>query len=99
VSNPCFELWLILHLQEQTGFLTTTDAERRSRLLDGRTGKRIDPDRYMPYRRTAAQRARLLADRHAGNGTSFPMDNPCSTMTDLLVAIEPNLLQIKSGPS
>jgi RloB-like protein len=99
VSNPCFELWLILHLQEQTGFLTTAESERRSRLLDGRTGKRIDPARYMPHRRTAAQRARALAERHAGNGTPFPKDNPCSTMSDLLVAIEPDLLRAGLGRS
>jgi RloB-like protein len=65
VSNPCFELWLILHLREQSGFLTTADAERRSRRLDGRAGKRIDPDRYLPHRHTAAQRASRWASATA----------------------------------
>ncbi len=92
VSNPCFELWLILHLDEQTGFLTTAEAEQRSRGLDGRTGKRIDPARYLEHRRTAAVRAVALAQRHAGNGTAFPDDNPSSTMSDLLVMIEPDTL-------
>ena len=94
VSNPCFELWLILHLREQTGCLTTADAERNSRRLDGRAGKRIDPAHYLPHRRTAVQRALALAERHAANGSAFPKDNPCSTMTDLLVAIEPDLIAI-----
>ncbi|WP_449060961.1 RloB family protein [Planomonospora algeriensis] len=34
VSNPCFELWLILHFEDQTAFMNTSDAERRSRKLD-----------------------------------------------------------------
>lgn len=89
VSNPCFELWLILHLEEQTAFLTTAEAERLSRRLDGRAGKRIDPDRYLPHRRTACLRAAILTQRHTGNHTEFPHDNPSSGMSSLLQAIEP----------
>lgn len=29
ISNPCFELWLILHFTDQYGYLTTDDACRR----------------------------------------------------------------------
>lgn len=29
VSNPCFEVWLILHLQDQTGFLSSDEADGR----------------------------------------------------------------------
>lgn len=90
VSNPCFELWLILHLGEQTGFLTTAQAEHRSRELDGRPGKRIDPDHYLPHRRRAVRRAVALARRHSANGSPFPGDNPSSGMSELLAAIEPN---------
>ncbi|MGH3940412.1 MAG: RloB family protein, partial [Pseudonocardiaceae bacterium] len=39
ISNPCFELWLILHFEDQTAFLNTDEAETRSRKLDGRSGK------------------------------------------------------------
>lgn len=89
ISNPCFELWLILHFENQTGFLDTDAAESRSRKLDGRAGKHIDPAVYLPRRTDAAGRSATLASRHAGNGTSFPNDNPSSTMHDLLAAIEP----------
>ena len=89
VSNPCFELWLILHFEDQTAFLDTSAAESRSRRLDGRTGKRMDPAHYLEHRRTAARRAALLGERHERNRTSFPQDNPSSTMGDLLAAIEP----------
>lgn len=89
VSNPCFELWLILHYEEQTGFLTTEDAERQSRTLDGRDGKRLDAAAYMGSRQMAAQRAVRLIRRHERDGTLFPHNNPSSTMHELLAAIEP----------
>lgn len=86
--TPGFELWLGLHFQEQTAFLNTTDAERMSRKLDGRTGKRIDGDVYMPLRNTAADRAARLSHRHERDGTLFPCDNPSSSMHEFLAAIE-----------
>lgn len=89
ISNPCFELWLLLHFEEQTAFLETCHAERRSRHLEGRTGKGIDAARYMPSRAIAAERAKALARRHAANDTCFPRDNPSSTVYLLLDAIEP----------
>jgi RloB-like protein len=89
ISNPCFELWLILHLQDHTAFLDTAAAERRSRQLDGRPGKRIDAAVYLPLRRVAGERAARLAVRHERNGTAFPRDNPSSTMFELLRAVEP----------
>ncbi|WP_326554283.1 RloB family protein [Micromonospora sp. NBC_01813] len=89
VSNPCFELWLILHFQDQTAFLTTAEAERLSRKLDGRAGKRIDPTQYLQRRQAAARRAALLAQRHLRDQTAFPDDNPSSTMYELLTAITP----------
>lgn len=39
VSNPCFELWLILHLQEQSAHLTTRAADKLRRELDGGSSK------------------------------------------------------------
>ena len=87
ISNPCFELWLILHRESQTAFLYTENAERRSRRLDGRDGKRIDAASYLPDRHVAAQRAADLTHRHEQNQTAFPRDNPSSTMYELLVAI------------
>ncbi|MFC4057974.1 RloB family protein [Planomonospora corallina] len=89
ISNPCFELWLILHFHDQTAFMSTDEAERRSRQLDGRSGKRIAADQYMQRRHAASQRAALLAERHAQNQSMFPKDNPSSTVGDLLKAIEP----------
>lgn len=89
ISNPCFELWLILHRDDHTSFINTKPAERRSRELDGRSGKRVDGDRYMAHRHLAAQRAEALARRHERNETRFPNNNPSSTMYAMLAAVEP----------
>jgi hypothetical protein len=88
VSNPCFELWLILHYENQTAYLDTAAAVRMSRKLDGRLGKRIDPSVYMERRQVAAERAARLGLRHAQNQSLFPDDNPSSTMYELLATIE-----------
>ncbi|MFD0656348.1 RloB family protein [Thermocatellispora tengchongensis] len=88
ISNPCFELWLILHHQNCSAFLDTASAERLSRSLDGRTGKSIDPAVYMPLRRKAGRHAERLDVRHERNGTAFPHDNPSSGMYKLLRSLE-----------
>lgn len=79
---------LILHYSDQSAFMNTAEAEKRSRKLDGRDGKRIDAATYLPHRLVAAQRASALAERHRRNGTEFPQDNPSSTMFELLVAVQ-----------
>ncbi|MGH3832967.1 MAG: RloB family protein [Pseudonocardiaceae bacterium] len=87
ISNPCFELWLILHFEDQTAFLATKEAESKSRKLDGRSGKRIDTDQYISLRHVAARRASSLSCRHEQDQTLFPHNNPSSTMNDLLTTI------------
>ena len=84
---PCFELWLVLHFEDQTAFLNTDEAVCKSRKFDGRSGKRINADQYMPRREAASRRASSLSRRHERDQTSFPYDNPSSTMCDLLMAI------------
>ncbi|QSB15076.1 RloB domain-containing protein [Natronosporangium hydrolyticum] len=89
ISNPCFELWLVLHHQEFTKQVATAEAERLSRKLDGRSAKSIDSGFYLPLRKMAAARAAKLEERHAKDGTNFPHDNPSSGMHHLLRALEP----------
>nr|MDT0660931.1 RloB family protein [Micromonospora sp. DSM 115978] len=88
ISNPCFELWLILHFRDLTRFVSTADAESMSRGLDGRTGKTIDSAAYIPRRREAVRRAERLEQRHTGNDTAFPDDNPSSGMHHFLRTLE-----------
>ncbi|GIJ26536.1 hypothetical protein Vqi01_16980 [Micromonospora qiuiae] len=88
ISNPCFEVWLILHHRDLTKFVSTAEAESMSRKLDGRAGKSVDSAIYMPLRKQAVRRAELLERRHARNDTSFPDDNPSSGMHHFLRALE-----------
>ncbi|WP_204016851.1 RloB family protein, partial [Sphaerimonospora thailandensis] len=88
ISNPCFELWLILHYRDCGAFVDTDSAESLSRSLDGRAGKTIDPAVYMPLRKKAARRAGRLDMRHDQDGTKFPHDNPSSGMYKLLWRLE-----------
>lgn len=88
VSNPCFEIWLILHDRDHTRFLETSEADRISRSIDERTGKSIDPSFYLARRADATARARRLAAMHDRNNTRFPMDNPSSSMSDLVESLE-----------
>jgi hypothetical protein len=89
VSNPCFELWLILHFQDHTAWLDNTQARRLRRRLDSSTDKGLDAAKYMPHTADATLRAARLNKRHLQDGTVFPHDNPSSGMHRLLAAVEP----------
>lgn len=88
VSNPCFELWLILHFQDHGVWLDNGEACELRQRLDGSTGKGVDAARYLPFVTAAAARAAELDERHDRNGTRFPQTNPSSGMHLLLAAIE-----------
>ena len=87
-SNPCFELWLALHFSDQTAWIDTNAATGLRRSHDGSSDKGVDSGKYMPRRADAARRARLLEEKHLGDGTNFPRDNPSSGMHKFLDAIE-----------
>jgi hypothetical protein len=89
VSNPCFELWLILHFQDRAAWLDNNEARRLRRQLDGSSDKGLDAAKYMPLTADAARRAAQLDRRHVQNSAIFPQDNPSSGMHRLLAAVEP----------
>ena len=89
VSNPCFELWLILHYQHQGAWLDTDGACRVRRRLDGACDKGLDAAKYMPLTGAASRRAAELDKRHLRNDTHFPHNNPSSGMHRLLASVEP----------
>lgn len=88
ISNPCFEMWLILHLKEHGAWLDNEPTEKLRHQLDKSTDKGIDPARYMPHVGRAAIRAAKLEERHRRNGTIFPNDNPSSGMHRLITSIQ-----------
>lgn len=89
ISNPCFELWLVLHFSDQRSFLDSQAAVRLRRRCDGQPGKALDGTPYMPLKELAAGRARDLERRHERDGTVFPHDNPSSGMHQLIAAVVP----------
>lgn len=87
VTNPCFELWLILHFQDHARWLDNKDAVRLRRRLDGSGDKGLDPSVYMPSIGDAMRRAVELDKMHEQNDTVLPHNNPSSGMHRLLTAI------------
>lgn len=88
VTNPCFELWLLLHFQDHRAWLDNDTARRLRRSHDGQPGKGLAGAKYMGKRGVAARRAAALDKLHAKNVTPFPKNNPSSGMHLLLVSIE-----------
>ena len=81
VSNPCIELWLVLHKREQTAHIHRHNVQRLSSALGLSDGKRIAEPAWtglVEAFETAKQRARALDERHSGNG-SPPRSNPAPT--------------------
>jgi sugar/nucleoside kinase (ribokinase family) len=87
VSNPSFELWLILHFRDQYRFVANAEVKRIRAECDGSTGKGVDGAIYMQKRADAARRAVRLDEKHDGDGTKFPANNPSSGMHLLLASI------------
>lgn len=87
VSNPCFELWLVLHRQDYSAYVNTADIVKTSKDLEKRSGKSIDPSFYMDHIANAVERADKLRAMHQKNGTTFPRDNPSSGMSDFIRAV------------
>lgn len=88
MSNPAFELWLILHHKDQRAHLDTHEAILERRKTDGSIDKHLDPAKYMPYRSIAASRAQALRYRHIEDDSHTPHDNPSSNVDELVAAIE-----------
>jgi len=88
ISNPCFELWLILHFQDQSAWLDSDDACRLRARLDGSKGKGLAAAAYMSRTADAANRAKALDERHQLNNIRFPRNNPSCGMHHLLATME-----------
>jgi hypothetical protein len=96
ISNPCFELWLILHFEHCNRHMSTDAACRRlETLLKGysRRGKRIvSLDKMMDHFDEARTRARLL-DASFSEATPVSDRNPSTsvwTLTERLLSLRPS---------
>ena len=86
VSNPCIELWLVLHVEDQTAYINRRNVQRRANELQLTFGKGIPDNAWSTLFdefATARQRAKALDQRHAGNG-SPPRSNPSTDIWRLV---------------
>ena len=73
VSNPCFELWLVLHVQNQTGHIHRRAVQKLSGQLGLTDGKKIAETAektLVDAVEIAKERALALDKLHAGNQSS-----------------------------
>ena len=85
VSNPCLELWFLLHFQDQTAFIGRDEAQRQAEAIL-HCAKVLTPaavetlaERYSQ----AKERAVKLDEKHQGDG-SPPGSNPSSSLWTLV---------------
>ena len=82
VSNPCFELWLVLHVRDQNAYTSRTAIQRESRHLHLTEGKNLAEgacDRLKGSTLDAKKRAIELSRNHVETG-SGELNNPSSTV-------------------
>lgn len=88
ISNPCVELWFLLHFAEQTAWIHRHDAQREAaRFLSG--GKALSSSDWDALRQRydlARARAQGLATRHRGDGDADG-ENPSSGVWRLVDVI------------
>jgi RloB-like protein len=88
VSNPCIELWFVLHAERHTAFVERDDIQRRSNALFG-FNKRPSQEALEKLHTdfpSAARRAALLDEMHLLNGSSTG-SNPSTKVPSLIESI------------
>ncbi len=74
ISNPCFELWLLLHFQEQSAHIERHDVQSACRDHMPRYGKEVPFELVFPHYREAVERALALDNWQQEQGR--PGGNP-----------------------
>lgn len=79
VSNPCFELWIILHFREQSAFIDRHSAKSAcNRLVPGQREKTPGIEQCDAGYQLAVERATALERRNESAGQ--PGENPSTTV-------------------
>ncbi len=89
ISNPCIELWFILHFQDQQTWIDRFAAQKAAGELLGIDGKRLPLDiceKLDELFPAAARRAKALDAWHEGNG-SPDGENPSSSVWKIVESI------------
>lgn len=88
ISNPCIELWFLLHFTDQTAYITSQQAQAKAKRYVG-GGKGLDGAALNLLTASfplAKQRAIRLEQKHDGDGTRAP-GNPSSSVWQIIDAI------------
>lgn len=87
ISNPCFELWLLLHQKNQSANITTRAIQSKAEIVGvtvADRSKSISLSKLSGKFEVASLAATRLRKMHADDRKRHPHDNP-STTVDLLV--------------
>ena len=87
ISNPAFELWVLLHFEDRTAFIDRGDAARRLRGYLPAYEKSVDCSQLIGLYMTARSRAQKLQAMHEANSSKLPDDNPASGVWVLVDAL------------
>ncbi len=89
LSNPCFELWLLLHHEDCTAWIASDAVQRRCSELNIVTDKKIqDATGILSRHDEAKPRAENQSQSHNRNGTTNPAQrNPETTVHRLVDAL------------
>lgn len=91
ISNPCIEIWFLLHFQDTKGYLHRHEAMRRLRQEVPNYEKgRMDLQPFLGKYAIARDRAQNLERKHEGDLTPFPEDNPMSGVWRIVDSIRAN---------
>ncbi len=94
ISNPCFELWLVLHYENQTSHISSSDIQKRAqklKIVDDKNKKEIRSDSYQTLTNeyeVAKERAIELDKMHERND-SPKGSNPSSNVWELVERLKP----------
>jgi hypothetical protein len=88
ISNPCIELWFILHFEDQTAYIDRKAAQSRAKELLS-CGKSLSDAALLALEERhdhAAERAQALDQKHEGDGSAAG-SNPSSAVWRLIDSI------------
>ena len=91
LSNPCFELWYLLHLRYTTAHLPDYDAVRRALEHAGITNYEKHNDLYeqlVSHTSKAIDRSKCLESFHTDNGSTLPLGIDANPFTEVYKLVE-----------
>ncbi len=78
ISDPCFELWLLLHFRDQPGMQDRVEIRRMLKEHDLAYDKSVNFRLYAPHHRAASSRAERMHELAKRDGE--PRRNPSTTV-------------------